>query len=263
MSTPVSPPHPISRLMLGLIRARGRAGKANSSQQGLTLLECLMAVAVMALTIVAVAPPLVIASATRVQTRRAEQALQVAQAEVDRIRALVVRDDHRRNKLPAVVDVDALRTYVPSTISNLVKSPDQECNIYPGTSLPSRDEAVQVDIDGDCGADFFMQVIRTEGRTSIAEDSGQQRPSGFDLAVRVYSSVAARNPTTNVESENQLNNLRADQASLSLTSGDGRQLTRPLAVLYVNISWSDSDSTLCEYQGDQAENIETCQGVFE
>ena len=91
--------------------------QTRSSEKGLTLLECLMAVTVMGLTISLVLPPLLIAAATRVQTRRAEQSLQIAQGEVDRIRNLVAINRHIIDALPsAVADSDIKAAIVQGQI---------------------------------------------------------------------------------------------------------------------------------------------------
>jgi len=60
------------------------------SESGLTLMECVVAIAVVALAGALITPPLFLAAATRVQNRRSEQALQIAQGEIDRIRTLEI-----------------------------------------------------------------------------------------------------------------------------------------------------------------------------
>ena len=121
--------------------ARQRQG-GGASEDGLTLLECLVAIAVIALTGAMIGPPLVMAAATRVQNRRAEQALQLAQGEVDRIRAMVIRGTTNTensegnlasltaDELPALVTVENLKDHpAPDTvIQGKLKSP--ECNNY-------------------------------------------------------------------------------------------------------------------------------------
>jgi type II secretory pathway pseudopilin PulG len=240
---------------------------SGSSEQGLTLLECLMAVAVMGLTIGLVLPPLFIATATRVQTRRAEQALQLAQGEVDRIRNLVALQQHIPGSLPAIIDPSGGRLQdanAPSRASSQIRtSLASGCSRHNGAQVPAT-TALMVDIDADCQADFMMQVFRTTGSTSQTERIGQQRPSSFELGVRVYSLLAGRNSATSalVNPGGTLTGLLTDSASLGLTNGQGNQLKRPLAVLYTNISWGDQDATLCGYQRTQRSQIESCQDSF-
>ena len=246
-----------------------------SSEQGLTILECLIAVAVLGLTVGLVLPPLVIASATRVQTRRAEQALQLAQGEVDRIRVLVERSQHQIANLPATIPEnrpdlnrpDLENVDPPTTTLNQLKSPSA-CNRYTGQRL-NVNQALMIDVDGDCNADFMMQVFRTPdlpGSTiSQTEDNlGQQgRPSDFRVGVRVYSIAAGRgNATQAYRTPGQaLTGLLTEPASLSLTSGEQNQLRRPLAVLYTRMSWGDQDGTLCGYHG-QRDAIDSCQDAL-
>ncbi|WP_416676230.1 type IV pilus modification PilV family protein [Egbenema bharatensis] len=240
------------------------------SEQGLSILECLIAVAVLGLTVGLVLPPLVIASATRVQTRRAEQALQLAQGEIDRIRVLVERNQHTPARLPAVAPAGGSLEAVqpPGAAFNQLKTPASNCppgiTRYTNNAQIPSDRALLIDVDGDCNADFMMQTFRTQGSTTISERADQRRPSEFRMGVRVYSITAGRVDATRqrVQLGGNLTNLQTQQANLTLTSGEGNQLRRPLAVVYTRMSWGDRDSTLCEYQGDQRNQIESCQDTF-
>jgi prepilin-type N-terminal cleavage/methylation domain-containing protein len=210
-----------------------------SSESGLTLIECLVAIAVIGLTGAMIGPPLLLAAATRIQNQRAEQALQIAQGEVDRVRMLVERGEHTPPNLPAVGSITNLQA--PSGLVTSIKTVKSTCpNRYNGAQLPIN-QALQIDVDGDCEVDFLMQVARTQGRTSTRESAsgGRQRPGEFDLLIRVYSEIAADN----------LGNLEIEPASLRFTSGEGNQRSRPLAVLATQITWSESDNSLFCYQG--------------
>jgi type II secretory pathway pseudopilin PulG len=208
-----------------------------------------MAVAVIALTAAMITPPLFIAAATRVQNRRAEQSFQLAQGEVDRIQVLVARGDHTSSALPALSNaatnpgtgqVDLRNTQNPTTIpANVLDSVNPTCNTYRDQSLALA-QVRPIDVDGDCQADFYMQVFRTAGPVSNSEfSSGGTRPTRFQLGVRVYSFLAKDQITGG--------GLRPDQASLVLTSGNGSQRTNPLAVVYTDIRWSERSSTACDY----------------
>ncbi|MCY7282913.1 MAG: type II secretion system GspH family protein [Cyanobacteria bacterium CAN_BIN43] len=65
------------------------AASSRRSDQGLTLIEGLVAIVVVSITLVSITPPIFWATGTRVQNRRAEQALQLAQGEIDRVRTLI------------------------------------------------------------------------------------------------------------------------------------------------------------------------------
>jgi prepilin-type N-terminal cleavage/methylation domain-containing protein len=228
-----------------MAKTQGRQPK--TSEQGLTLLECLMAIVVIGLTVAMITPPLVIAAATRVQNRRAEQALQIAQGEVERVRAMVARDQHTPARLPATTNPpggNLQAVAAPASLSQFRKSP-ASCGTYNGQQIPVN-QTLLVDVDGDCQDDFIMQVFRTQGNTNNTEIvQGSNRPSEFQMGVRVYSILANGN----------WSNLQTLPASLQLTKGEGRQRSRPLAVLYTPFASSDQSDTLCFYQ--QGQNLGT------
>ena len=63
------------------------------TEQGLTLVEALAAIVIFGLSITAVTAPLMLSMATRVRAHRAQQAMQLAQGEIDRVRLLLERGD--------------------------------------------------------------------------------------------------------------------------------------------------------------------------
>jgi len=193
----------------------------NSSEQGLSLLECLMAIIVIGLTAALITPPLFLATATRVQNRRAEQAMQLAQAEVDRVQTLVSRSEHIEESLPQDVQTDP---GPPTTLS--------DANPYDQLA-PT--EARRIDVDGDGSTDYFLQSFRSGTQFSTGDDL---RPTEFDLTVRVYAYFT-----------DDLTGLQTAPASLILTSGQGSQRIRPLSAVSNRIVWSDisSNNALCNY----------------
>ncbi|GAB4371373.1 MAG: hypothetical protein Kow00121_12830 [Elainellaceae cyanobacterium] len=249
-------------------RQNSQLSSSKPSEQGLGLIEALMAVVVMGLTIGLVLPPLFIAAATRVQTRRAEQALQIAQGEVDRVRVLVARGQHTPTgnwRLPATITGNNINAQnPPTTATTLLRSPRAACNTYDGRQI-SITQALMIDIDGDpsCTPDFMMQVFRTSGSTTRTEQLGQGRPSDFELGVRVYSTTAGRAANQGaVTPGSTLTGILPGQASLSLTSGEGNQLKRALAIVNTRVTWGDRDSSLCGYQGSRQSQIESCLDTF-
>ena len=218
-----------------------------SAQAGVTLLECLIAVAVIGITSALILPPLFVAAASRVQNRRAEQALQIAQGEVDRIQTMVASGSHTLARLPAFGPTSAtvsLNTVAPpasvaSAILKSVKTGTGGCNTYTGQQI-ALNQALSVDVDGDCTADFYMQVFRDDVSTNRAPGptNPPPPPNNFRLAVRVYSALAL--PNFGSMSTPVL------PASLQITSGEGNQRLRPLAVLYSQAVWSDQSVSLCK-----------------
>lgn len=276
---------PVSqRLILHLLR-RSELSKNSraSSQQGLTIMECLVAIILIVVTIAMVAPPLVLATATRVQNRRAAQALQVAQGEVDRIRTIVAMGNHSPANLPREVAGTRAATLpnvaVPNAIDPRLRTlnptgarcsnrfdpvPTSPYN----TSSPynvAATSVMPVDVDGDCKPEYLMQVFRTPGLVSSAEQATgrARRPSEFDVGIRVYPIQAAINftPDTAINALTLADGLESAPAPLQLTSGTLRR--RPLAVLYTKFTWTEEKTSLCSYfsQADR-QRISSCSGVF-
>ncbi|NJO74714.1 MAG: type II secretion system protein [Leptolyngbyaceae cyanobacterium RM1_406_9] len=221
-----------------------------TTEQGVTLLECLVAISVIAILGAMIGPPLVFTAATRLQNQRAEQAFQIAQAEVDRIRVLVARGEHTPNKLPPVV-ASLNAAPAPTTVSTTIRSIDAACNTYTGQPIPVnqllRIDTTGKDPDNVCRADFLMQVYRTNNNPSIADTSN--RPVDFSVGVRVYSARA----------EASLGDLTTRPANLRFTSGEGDYAQDPnggvsqkgpLAVFDSNLIWTDRSGALCDYNGN-------------
>lgn len=238
LSCLIQPGHVLSRSRLH----RKQGSNPHPSDEGLTLLECLVAIAVIALTGAMIGPPLVLAAATRVQNRRAEQSLQLAQGEVDRIRAMVITNSASVDLLPDLVTVNDLEDHPAPTaqLANVLKSPDSStgCGNYDPTDadhVPSSSEVIAVDVDGqedNCEADFLIQAFRQN-----LDRAGETRD--FQMMVRVYAAKAG----------DSFGSLEEEQASLGFTSGDGDYWQKPLAVLTTRVNESDNETALCGYHG--------------
>lgn len=225
----MSPHHPLS---------------PSQSQQGFTLLESMMAMLVITAVVVAITPPIFIAVAMRVQNRRAEQAMHLAQGEIDRVRVLVEQGKYTVDDLPAVPATspsDITSVPAPTILSNSIKSNNSSCsNLYTGTQIPDSSTALKVDVNRDCQPDFLVQAFR-DGVTFIGANN-QTVVMGFRMGVRVYAYAAV------APQNGQLPTLDTQPASLKFTTGLGSQRSRPLAVLYTTITRSDSNLSLCKYK---------------
>ena len=203
------------------------AVKTKESASGLTLIECLVAIALMGLTTAIIAPVMVFSVATRVQSQRAEQALKVAQSEVEEIRLLTERGGDFSAALDAYPTPLATTGSIVSTAG-----PTTTAGAF-GTSFQT---AKEINIDDDAEAEFAVQVFRSEGQ----QPTGSPVPIAFKLGVRVYDIRAFKN--------NGGSALLTDAAALSFTNGEGQRGSRPLAVIYADIFQGDGDDSLCEYR---------------
>lgn len=233
------------RLALRLTQVRA----VKRSDQGLTLIEGLVAIIVVTITVVSITPPIFWATGSRVQTRRAEQALQLAQGEIDRVRTLVERDKFDIPDLPPEAgtedDIRNGNVSAPNTAQESTKivSADPKCSSQAGKPIPgAKNQYVQVDVDtdGSCQADFLVQTFRSEGLDSSGASAKGAKPTAFVMGVRVYSFVA----------KDELNAGRGqkEQVSLKGTTGLGNQLQRPLAVLYSTIVPSNTSTNVDLYR---------------
>jgi type II secretory pathway pseudopilin PulG len=230
--------------------------RSGASTTGFTLIESL----------VAISPPIFWAAATRVQNRRAEQALSIAQSSIDEVRAKIERGAVTAPELPAIAPVAAggLRPYpvapAPTAEWNLMRGITPACNtvsnlktavaatattaaIPADQHYPSDIQYLPVDTDGDCKADFLVQIFRNDGICSdgpcatSALPVADRRPLAFSVGVRVYSAIAKNSPI-----------LYREKARLTGTTGTGQTGSRPLAVLYSTVAKSDSSTALNRYR---------------
>lgn len=201
--------------------ARGQSPA--QGQQGLTLIECLVAIIMVGLVSSAIAPALVISVATRVQSQKAEQALEIAQSEIDRVRLLVERNTATLDNLPAAVaGVDNSR--VAS-----VDGPNYGAPIDDPAVRPTAFQTRKVSLGPDSNQ-FAVQVYRTGDDAEV--------PVTFSVGVRVYDL------NTVLEGNGNLSN---EPASLGLVGGVGERASRPLVALYTNITAAETGSSLCSY----------------
>lgn len=198
---------------------------SRSNSSGLTLIECLVAIVLMALTAATIAPVMVFSVATRVQSQRAEQAFQIAQGEVEKIRLIVDRGGDYSNELASY----------PITTSASIAGTTAPTSSQLALDSTTTDVAQAINIDDDADNEFAVQIFRSVG----VQPSGSAVPVAFELGVRVYDNRAVQENSTS---------LQTDAASLNFTSGQGERGTRPLAVLYTDILQGDRDDSLCEYR---------------
>lgn len=241
-----------------------------SSQSGFTLIECLIAIIIVGVLLVAVAPAVILSVATRVQARRVEGATEAARAYVDGVRA---------GTIPAPPNVAPLtqdKTNVanknlfggvvgaPSGTANWSCSPsfppagDPNYPDYKPTYCPDATTSTWlycVDKDGtnECNSrsvkDFVVQAFRSRSTTAPTDPTdptyAQDANKGYILGIRVYRADA-------LGINGQLNATPVDtRARRQLAyAGGGGDRSSPLLEFTTEIRGSGTDwKSLCERLG--------------
>ena len=169
--------------------------KNPSKDKGFTLLESLMAVAVVSILIVGIAPMIALSTSARVNARRVDQATQAGKSYIEAVRGKV----YDTSKFPAslrssvntqgqyVFDVASPTTEtfpVPSGCTLNIVDPTQN-NIHggrvPGVCVDSNGDGFRVDDP----QDLVIQPMRSGGT-----DAEKLADEGFWLAIRVYRADA-------------------------------------------------------------------------
>lgn len=228
------------RVLLTLANRVAGHSSTDSTEQGLSLIECLIAIIVIAITATAITPPILLATGTRIQSRRAEQANQIAQAEVDRVRTIVERGGYTAADLPMNTgQATGIETFgAPVSPAGPAMLSSASCpNRYPQTKPNSPNGLVKVDIDGDCQAEFLMQVFRTDGCWPTNVDQSTQPPYSFYMGVRVYA----------YKEGETISLFDSERATLSMSS-TGRKdqvngARKPLQTLYTKISRNNDNKS--------------------
>lgn len=224
------------------LKYRSRSSKEVhlARNSGLTLIEGLIAILVVSAVTTAITPMMFLSVATRVQNRRAEQAMQLAHGQIDEVRVLVERGistEQDLEQLPYEAgDLNAQEVEAPTGASTQKFSTNSSCSGFGGVTLGeiTPEQAFPVDVNGNCQVDFFVQAFRT--RQSILQYNDLKIPIIFEMGVRVYYRNA------------DFSQLETEAASLVMTTGEGQQTTRPLATLYTVMAQGDTPLSLNRYR---------------
>ncbi len=235
--------HRLVQLLMRSLRTRSRSAEA-----GVTLLESLVAIVIIAIVTVAVTPPIFLVVATRVQNRRAEQAIQIAQGQIDRVRVTVDQGNYDEGDLPASIGSNnEVQTHdAANAVSDFLLSSTSGCTgaFNPEVDTVPANQLLKVDVDGDCTEEYLVQIFRNEGITAVDPPDPPTGdplvPVTFDVGVRVYHNVARDNVGTT--------EFETTQASLKLTSGEGSQRRFPLAVSYTTLVKGETQFSLDRYR---------------
>ena len=203
-----------------------RSGK----QRGFTLVEVIAAIVTLGIAFAAAAPPLLLSAATRIQNRRIQQAEALAQKEIDRVKALLLRTQG----VNAALETGLIPPESPQ--ADIDDTPAPTAFLDSDTSgrgdLNSTAEALGFDLDEDDNDDYFVQLIRSPAVRLSRGNIGQV--GIFTMVVRVYDAAAQAN----------LGNLETDPVNARLTNTLAAPRTNPLAVSRTVISQSDAGLSL-------------------
>jgi prepilin-type N-terminal cleavage/methylation domain-containing protein len=226
--------HPLTKLIypqLSKLHRCSRSSPRTTEDKGLTLIECLVAIVMVAIVMGAIAPAMVISVATRVQSQKAEQALELAQSEIDRVRLAVERGEVNAGNVSEILPPSTTTVTNQKELASLPGPTYGDFNSVASTTTVSQTRPV--DLDGDGSDDFAIQTFRTRGFVINGV------PLAFDMGVRVYTYEAVASGVTG--------NMDAQDAALGITSGEGQRSRRPLATLYTTVADSENGNSLCNY----------------
>ncbi|WP_103669097.1 type II secretion system GspH family protein [Pseudanabaena sp. BC1403] len=169
-----------------------------SEEMGFTLLESLVAAAVVGILIVSIAPMVALSTSARVNARRIDQATQAGRSYIDAVRGGVIDVTNFPNSLVAnTPNAQDQYTFEGIAVPNTTSFPPATiCNNSLATNVPSgKVPGICIDANGNGFSiqdpqDFFIQPMRSGPLSSVATASTDLRSQGFWLAIRVYRADA-------------------------------------------------------------------------
>lgn len=219
------------------IKARSQSAPT-TPESGLTLIECLVAMIIITVTVAIITPPVFLAVGTRVNNRRTEQALQVGQGEIERVRLLMMSNQSFNDietSLPkdSGVGPTQLQTAPAATTICVDGPPPAACSS--ATALYK--------VPGN--SDLYIQTFRDAGKTIARTDPNtgnvQNEIIAFNLGVRVYSKEVLNAGGTALKGT-----LQTDEGSINFTSGTKSRGSKPLVTMYTEMIRSSQKESLTE-----------------
>ncbi|MBD2448458.1 type II secretion system protein [Nostoc sp. FACHB-152] len=189
--------------------------------EGFTIVESLIAIVVVSILLVAIAPVLSLSVATRVQSRRVELATQAAKAYIDAVRT---------QKVTAPTESG---TYTPSTNPAPTATGTLTCtaNSYCTAPAPTTSQLYCVDLDSSnsCEITSLTDMVVQAFRYNPNNSNSNNAITGYTLGLRVYRADAFKGSTT------LLKNNPTKTTQNPFTGGIG-QRTAPLVEMTADIS---------------------------
>lgn len=214
------------------------ASYLQSSKQGFTIIESLVAILVVGILLVAIAPVLSLSVATRVQSRRVELASQAARSYIDGVRAKTIDP-------PTAITVDIDNFNAPTPSGNITCNNNSYCTLTSTSTTPTNLYCIDFDrlpnsttsppgtpqCQSNSSVDMVIQVFRYN------PTSGSTASSGYSLGVRVYRADAFRSGITLKASKDANSSDTSLKKQRTFSEGTGlSRIQLPLVEMTADIS---------------------------
>ncbi|MEH2161732.1 MAG: hormogonium polysaccharide secretion pseudopilin HpsB [Nostoc sp.] len=162
-----------------------------SGEAGFTIIESLVAIIVVAILLAAIAPTIVIATATRVQSKRVELATQAARTFIDGVKTGAVTTP--ATTITLLQSTDATRSLADNllTTTNMpVPTASTSTSLYCVTKDANNNLTITAPTTPICPSTlFYIQAVKIIGAGSTPINTATGLPiDGYGLGIRVYRS---------------------------------------------------------------------------
>lgn len=193
------------------------------SEGGFTIIESLVAILVVSILLVAIAPVLSLSVATRVQSRRVELATQAARSYIDAVKTKKIDAPEAPASNTALIDFAA-----PTPSGSFNCTANSYCTTTATSATPTNLYCIDFDGDNACRdssvTDMIVQAFRPNNNSSS---------TGYALGVRVYRADAFKETTTLSRNNASGDNKKVTQATF--TGGVGQRKV-PLVEMTTDIN---------------------------
>ena len=177
-----------------------KTAKNTSTEAGFSLIESLVAAAVVGILIVAIAPMVALSTSARINARRIDQATQAARSYIDAVRGGVIDVTTFPDNIvlpPIASSQNAQGQYTFEDIA----PPTATLLALDSTTATNRVRGIRIDADGNGfnindPQDLVIQPMRSGPLSSSLTAAKDLQRQGFWLAVRVYRADALRGTNT-------------------------------------------------------------------
>ncbi|MEH1979041.1 MAG: hormogonium polysaccharide secretion pseudopilin HpsB [Nostoc sp.] len=208
-----------------------------SGEAGFTIIESLVAIIIVAILLAAIAPTIVIATATRVQSKRVELATQAVRTFIDGVKTGAVAIPEPTNITTTtnatIVLAQSSNTTSRSLADNLLTTtnmpvPTATTSLYCVTKDANNNLTISAP---SCTSNlFYIQAVKVivTGSTPINTTTGQPI-DGYGLGIRVYRSDIDFTKTVNASTSSNNNRQNTFTGSLGSTQSPLVEMTTVIA----------------------------------